>query len=126
MPNNIDDSAQNEFASLWLERTELKISDKLPGTALINFTDLFVFIDVLYQYFISGILRWFPVVKTSTYEMSPLQVAVETMKETNKNLRIMILQYKADESLHLEPLTRTLSGQISSIYVIHYYYRLKT
>ncbi|KPJ11088.1 Dedicator of cytokinesis protein 2 [Papilio machaon] len=29
--SNEDVSSQNEFATRWLERTELEISDKLPG-----------------------------------------------------------------------------------------------
>ncbi|XP_077292342.1 dedicator of cytokinesis protein myoblast city [Arctopsyche grandis] len=87
--NSIDDN--NEFASMWIDRTELKISEKLPG-----------------------ILRWFPVLKSSSYEMSPLQVAIDKMKETIKNLRALILQYKADDLLHLDPLTRTLSGIVDA------------
>lgn len=73
---------------MWIDRTELKISEKLPG-----------------------ILRWFPVLKSSSYEMSPLQVAIDKMKETIKTLRTLILQYKADDLLNLDPLTRTLNGE---------------
>lgn len=39
---------QNEFATLWLERTILKIRSPLPG-----------------------ILRWFPVDQTQTFNVSP-------------------------------------------------------
>lgn len=56
-----DDADTNEFASLWLERTVLVTSYRLPG-----------------------ILRWFPVITSETYEISPLQNAIETMENTNK------------------------------------------
>lgn len=52
---------KNEFANLWLERTVLKISSPLPG-----------------------ILKWFPVVYTKTYLISPLKIAIEKMQNTNK------------------------------------------
>ena len=38
-------------------------------------------------YLYLGILRWFPVIYTDTYELSPLENAVETMQKTNKELK---------------------------------------
>lgn len=63
--------AGNEFASLWLERTVLATSHPLPG-----------------------ILRWFPVVSSDTYLLSPLCNAIETMEATNSTLRDLIISYR--------------------------------
>jgi dedicator of cytokinesis protein 1 len=61
----------NEFASLWLERTVLVTSHPLPG-----------------------ILRWFPVISSDTYLVSPLCNAIETMEATNTTLRDLIVSYR--------------------------------
>lgn len=63
-------SAENEFASLWLERTVLVTSHPLPG-----------------------ILRWFPVVSSETFLVSPLMNAIETMENTNTILRDLVLAH---------------------------------
>ncbi|KAJ8709629.1 hypothetical protein PYW08_009633 [Mythimna loreyi] len=81
-----DLSNQNEFATRWLERTELEISEKLPG-----------------------ILRWFPVVSQRTYEVSPITAAVEALKDTNRRLRSLIVEARAPDA-PLHPLTMRLSG----------------
>lgn len=81
-----DLSNQNEFATRWLERTELEISEKLPG-----------------------ILRWFPVVSQRTYEVSPITAAVEALKDTNRRLRSLIIEARAPDA-PLHPLTMRLSG----------------
>lgn len=77
----------NEFAHLWLERTILTIKYPLPG-----------------------ILRWFPVELTETYEISPLSNAIETMENKNKLLRSYLIQYNRDKMLQLNPLSLTLTG----------------
>lgn len=61
----------NEFASLWLERTVLVTSHPLPG-----------------------ILRWFPVISSETYLVSPLRNAIETMEATNTALRDLIVAHR--------------------------------
>ncbi|XP_028174994.1 dedicator of cytokinesis protein 1-like [Ostrinia furnacalis] len=81
-----DLSSQNEFATRWLERTELEISDKLPG-----------------------ILRWFPVVKQRTYWVSPVEAAVEALRESNRALKALILSARAPDA-PLQPLTMRLNG----------------
>ncbi|XP_038219773.1 dedicator of cytokinesis protein 1 [Zerene cesonia] len=81
-----DVSGANEFATRWLERTEIEISDPLPG-----------------------ILRWFPVVASRTYLISPLEVAVETMSNTNRQLKRVILETKSPNVI-LHPLTMRLQG----------------
>ncbi|KAK2584698.1 hypothetical protein KPH14_007033 [Odynerus spinipes] len=77
----------NEFASLWLERTVLVTSHPLPG-----------------------ILRWFPVISSETYLVSPLRNAIETMEATNTALRDLIVSHRADPSLPLNPLSMKLNG----------------
>ncbi|XP_034179814.1 dedicator of cytokinesis protein myoblast city isoform X2 [Osmia lignaria lignaria] len=77
----------NEFASLWLERTVLVTSHPLPG-----------------------ILRCFPVTSSETYLVSPLRNAIETMEATNTALRDLIIAHKADNSLQLHPLSMKLNG----------------
>ncbi|XP_050357378.1 dedicator of cytokinesis protein 1 isoform X1 [Nymphalis io] len=94
-----DLSGANEFATRWLERTELEISDTLPG-----------------------ILRWFPVVSTRTYWVCPLEVAVETMEQTNKELKAIIQEAKSPEA-PLHPLTMRLQGILDSAVqggLVHY------
>lgn len=83
--------AENEFASLWLERTVLVTSYPLPG-----------------------ILRWFPVTSSDTYEVSPLQNAIETMEATNKSLRELIIAHKNDPGLQLNPLSMKLNGIVDA------------
>lgn len=78
---------ENEFAHLWLERTILTTTYPLPG-----------------------ILRWFPVNSTEKYEISPLRNAIETMDNSNKELRDLFLQYNKDKSLSLNPLSLKLTG----------------
>ncbi|XP_063389536.1 dedicator of cytokinesis protein 1 [Cydia fagiglandana] len=81
-----DDLSVNEFATRWLERTELEISDMLPG-----------------------ILRWFPVVKQRTFWVSPVEAAVEALRDANRALKQLILEARASDA-PLQPLTMRLSG----------------
>lgn len=83
--------SDNAFSSLWLERTILTTSHSLPG-----------------------ILRWFPVVETQVFQLSPLQTAIETMESANKSLTEMILSYKADVNLPLHPLSMKLNGIVDA------------
>ncbi|XP_057339656.1 dedicator of cytokinesis protein 1 isoform X1 [Microplitis mediator] len=78
---------KNEFASLWLERTELETSSSLPG-----------------------VLRWCPVISSETYLVSPLCNAIETMEATNAALRNLIIAQQADSSLPLTQLSMKLNG----------------
>ncbi|XP_068155287.1 dedicator of cytokinesis protein 1 isoform X1 [Drosophila tropicalis] len=77
----------DDVRSLWLERTELVTSFPLPG-----------------------ILRWFPVIDSHTFKISPLERAVEIMKDTNKGIRQLVILHKGDESLHINPLSMKLNG----------------
>lgn len=82
-------NSNNEFGSLWLERTVLSTSHPLPG-----------------------ILRWFPVVSSDTYFVSPLRNAIETMEASNTALRDLIIAHKSDPSLPLKQFTMKLQGML--------------
>uniref|UniRef100_A0A8B9GRP0 Dedicator of cytokinesis 2 n=1 Tax=Astyanax mexicanus TaxID=7994 RepID=A0A8B9GRP0_ASTMX len=71
----------NEFASMWIERTTFNTAYKLPG-----------------------ILRWFETT------VSPLENAIETMGNTNEKILTMINQYQCDETLPINPLSMLLNG----------------
>ncbi|NWS44433.1 DOCK2 protein, partial [Probosciger aterrimus] len=78
---------ENEFASMWIERTSFVTAYKLPG-----------------------ILRWFEVVAMSQTTISPLENAIETMSTTNEKILMMINQYQSDENLPINPLSMLLNG----------------
>uniref|UniRef100_A0A674NN87 Dedicator of cytokinesis 2 n=1 Tax=Takifugu rubripes TaxID=31033 RepID=A0A674NN87_TAKRU len=71
----------NEFVSMWIERTTFTTVYKLPG-----------------------ILRWFETT------LSPLENAIETMESTNEKILTMINQYQTDWSLPINPLSMLLNG----------------
>lgn len=87
---------ENEFASLWLERTVLVTTYPLPG-----------------------ILRWFPVNSqlTEVTEISPLRNAIETMEKTNKNLRNSIILYSRDKMAPINPLSLILTGKFPKHFI---------
>lgn len=80
---------ENEFAHLWLERTELTTTYPLPG-----------------------ILRWFPVQYVNIIEISPLQNAIETMERTNRTLTNYINVFNKDNNMQINPLSLTLNGEL--------------
>ncbi|KAG1701194.1 Dedicator of cytokinesis protein 3 [Nymphon striatum] len=82
---------ENEFKSLWIERTTLVISEPLPS-----------------------ILRWFEVVEKTVVDLSPIEVACETVEKMNKELRHLISQYTADPKRTISPLSMRLQGVIDS------------
>ncbi|XP_048193177.1 dedicator of cytokinesis protein 2-like, partial [Perognathus longimembris pacificus] len=77
----------NEFASMWIERTSFLTAYKLPG-----------------------ILRWFEVVHISQSTISPLENAIETMSAANEKILMMINQYQGDPGLPINPLSMLLNG----------------
>nr|DBA30779.1 TPA: hypothetical protein GDO54_006721 [Pyxicephalus adspersus] len=78
---------ENEFASMWIERTTFVTAYKLPG-----------------------ILRWFEVISMSHTTISPLENAIETMSATNEKILMLINQYQRDENLPINPLSMCLNG----------------
>uniref|UniRef100_W5LA00 Dedicator of cytokinesis 2 n=1 Tax=Astyanax mexicanus TaxID=7994 RepID=W5LA00_ASTMX len=77
----------NEFASMWIERTTFNTAYKLPG-----------------------ILRWFEATSMTHTTVSPLENAIETMGNTNEKILTMINQYQCDETLPINPLSMLLNG----------------
>ena len=63
----------NEFVSLWIERTTFSTSSEFPG-----------------------ILKWFEVVKKEVSLVSPLQFACESMLTKNEELQTLIREYSSD------------------------------
>uniref|UniRef100_A0A8C2Z1P9 Dedicator of cytokinesis 2 n=1 Tax=Cyclopterus lumpus TaxID=8103 RepID=A0A8C2Z1P9_CYCLU len=81
----------NEFVSMWIERTTFTTVYKLPG-----------------------ILRWFEATDMKHVSMcttlSPLENAIETMESTNEKILTMINQYQTDWTLPINPLSMLLNG----------------
>ncbi|KAK7862569.1 hypothetical protein R5R35_004185 [Gryllus longicercus] len=82
---------ENEFKSLWIERTTLITSSPLPG-----------------------ILRWFEVIERSVEEVPPVQFACETMAGVNKELRQLVAQYTAEPKRNINPFSMRLQGIIDA------------
>uniref|UniRef100_K7FID4 Dedicator of cytokinesis 5 n=1 Tax=Pelodiscus sinensis TaxID=13735 RepID=K7FID4_PELSI len=78
---------ENEFATMWIERT--------------TYTTAYVF---------PGILKWFEVKQVTTEEISPLQNAIETMELTNERISNSVQQHAWDRSLPVHPLSMLLNG----------------
>uniref|UniRef100_T1IUW7 Dedicator of cytokinesis protein 3 n=1 Tax=Strigamia maritima TaxID=126957 RepID=T1IUW7_STRMM len=81
----------NEFKSLWIERTTLVTASSLPG-----------------------ILRWFEVLERRVIELSPIEYACETMTNVNQQLRQLINQYSSDPKRNINPLSMRLQGIIDA------------
>ncbi|KAA8592767.1 hypothetical protein FQN60_018222, partial [Etheostoma spectabile] len=77
----------NEFATMWIERTTFITAYRFPG-----------------------ILKWFEVKSVSVEEISPLANAVETMEMANEKLSNLVQQQACDRSLSINPLSMILSG----------------
>ncbi|XP_012553779.2 dedicator of cytokinesis protein 1 isoform X1 [Hydra vulgaris] len=81
----------NEFATLWIERTTMNTEYSFPGK-----------------------LRWFEVTSSNTVELSPMENAVDTLHSKNKELLTVINQYEADRTINLSPLSMLLNGVIDA------------
>ncbi|KAM6220202.1 dedicator of cytokinesis protein 5 [Rhynchocyon petersi] len=77
----------NEFATMWIERTTYTTAYTFPG-----------------------ILKWFEVKHISTEEISPLENAIETMELTNEKISNCVQQHAWDRSLSVHPLSMLLNG----------------
>ena len=82
---------ENEFTSLWLERTVFTTSSEFPG-----------------------ILKWFEVSGKEVTLVSPLQFAVETMEGKNEELKTLMRDFTEDKNKTLSPLTMRLQGNIDA------------
>ncbi|XP_067619455.1 dedicator of cytokinesis protein 1 isoform X2 [Eurosta solidaginis] len=85
--SNGNGGGADDVRSLWLERTVMTTSYPLPG-----------------------ILRWFPVADTKKSKISPIALAIETMKKTNKDIRDLIIEHRNDETLPINPLSMKING----------------
>ncbi|XP_053723434.1 dedicator of cytokinesis protein 3-like isoform X2 [Synchiropus splendidus] len=82
----------NEFKSLWIERTTLTLTHPLPG-----------------------ISRWFEVEKRELVEVSPLENAVSVVENKNQELRTLIGQYQHKQHHgNINLLSMTLNGVIDA------------
>ncbi|XP_011184777.2 dedicator of cytokinesis protein 3 isoform X2 [Zeugodacus cucurbitae] len=81
----------NEFKSLWIERTKLEISNPLPG-----------------------ILRWFEVKHKTVHEITPVEFACETMNNVGKELWDLIVQYRSEPKRNINPFSMRLQGIIDA------------
>ncbi|XP_031681602.1 dedicator of cytokinesis protein 3 isoform X5 [Oncorhynchus kisutch] len=83
---------ENEFKSLWIERTTLILTHPLPG-----------------------ISRWFEVEKRELIEVSPLENAIYVVENKNHELRTLISQYQ-HKQLHgnINLLSMCLNGVIDA------------
>jgi len=82
---------ENEFATLWIEKTLMTTEYTFPGK-----------------------LRWFEIKSLTTSEISPLQNAVDTLREKNRDLNSLIKRHRADHSLNPSPLSMLLNGVIDA------------
>ncbi|XP_015607824.1 dedicator of cytokinesis protein 3 isoform X2 [Cephus cinctus] len=82
---------ENEFKSLWIERTILTTEAKLPG-----------------------ILRWFEVIKKRSELLAPVQYACETMQSVERELRRLVAQYTAEPHRNINPFSMRLQGIIDA------------
>ena len=81
----------NEFATLWTEKTILKTNYKLPG-----------------------LQRCFPVISTVKLELTPLDNAINLIHNTNEELTILVKTQARNSNIALEPLTVKLKGVIDA------------
>ncbi|XP_033116427.1 dedicator of cytokinesis protein 3-like [Anneissia japonica] len=85
-----EEDKNQPMKSMWLDRITLRTNLRLPG-----------------------VLKWAEVVDISKGdEISPIKIAVEIMRKTNKELEM--LNYEAKTSSIVEPLTRKLSGVVQA------------
>uniref|UniRef100_A0A4W4EBP2 Dedicator of cytokinesis 4b n=1 Tax=Electrophorus electricus TaxID=8005 RepID=A0A4W4EBP2_ELEEL len=82
---------ENEFKSLWVERTTLTLVQSLPG-----------------------ISRWFEVEKRELVEVSPLENAIEVLENKNLQLRTLIAQCQTRQMSNINPLTMCLNGVVDA------------
>ena len=81
----------NEFAGLWLERTILRTKHQFPS-----------------------ILSQSEIRDEQRFEVSPLDVAIENMERTNKDVKRLILEHTGHRNPPLNPLSMKLNGIIDA------------
>lgn len=82
---------ENEFKSLWIERSTLTTAAKLPG-----------------------ILRWSEVMHKRVTELSPLEHACESVENMNRELERLVQSYMTEPGKQISPLSMRLQGVIEA------------
>ena len=81
---------ENEFATLWVKRTEIETRESFPG-----------------------ILRWSPMVEPAvTYELTPLENGIEGMEKANESLSQLLQEYNGVSNPKFQTLSMKLNGII--------------
>ncbi|ELU05722.1 hypothetical protein CAPTEDRAFT_97079 [Capitella teleta] len=79
---------QNDFRSLHVDRTTVRIAQKLPG-----------------------VLKWFEVTECSHKILTPIEVAIDAMGRVNQKLQNLILRFSSpDAESSLNPMTMRLNS----------------
>lgn len=88
-----DRPASNEFACMWIERSEFKTAFSLPG-----------------------ILCRSEIIGKKSYELNPLKNAIDTMEKVNDNTRSIICKYLSDHNneLPFHVLLMHINGIVNS------------
>lgn len=81
----------SDVTSLWLERTFLETSYEFPG-----------------------ILCWFPVASVTTYQVSPLENAFDTLDNTNKKINKEVEHHISEPHANVQNLSMLLQGIIDA------------
>ncbi|CRL05400.1 CLUMA_CG018000, isoform B [Clunio marinus] len=89
--NWMSSSDPDNVANLWLERTIMKIEYPMPG-----------------------ILKWFPVESSETFNISPIECAIEMMENINKTLHDLLVEHKNDSALAVSQLTMKIQGVVDA------------
>ncbi|XP_052098499.1 dedicator of cytokinesis protein 1-like isoform X2 [Mytilus californianus] len=80
-----------DVTSLWLERTFLTTTYEFPG-----------------------ILCWFPVIHVTTYQVSPLENAFDTLDTTNKKINKEVEHHISEPTANVQNLSMLLQGVIDA------------
>jgi hypothetical protein len=81
----------NEFASLWIERTTMIASSPFPG-----------------------VLSYFPIISDVKVEINPLELAVESVENKNREIQTLTNACMANVAFPLQTLTMVLNGVIDA------------
>lgn len=61
-----------------------------------------------------GVMRWFEVMSQKKVVLSPIEVAIESLKRKNEDLNILVTQYKENPGQNVKPLSMMLKGIIDT------------
>lgn len=66
------------------------------------------------KYKFPGILRWYEVVGMEVEMLCPIRVAIETLKQCNSELQLLISRTQMNPKFYFNQLEMRLQGQISA------------